>query len=57
MSKSKFNDNVVPMKCASCGRENYFARRNKKNIEGKLELKKYCKWERQHTKHKEGKKK
>lgn len=55
MSKSKFSDNLVRLKCTECSRTNYFTRRNKKTTE-KLELKKYCKWEKKHTVHKEVKK-
>jgi len=56
MAKSKFSEFLTRMKCTQCNRVNYFTRKNKKTFEGKLELKKYCKWCKAHTVHKEGKK-
>ena len=44
------------MQCGSCKRINYFTRKNKKTNTKKIELQKFCKWCRKHTKHKEGKK-
>ena len=44
------------LQCAECKRVNYFTHKSKKAGEKKLELKKYCKWCRKHTIHKEGKK-
>lgn len=43
------------LQCFECKRINYFTRKSKKMGEKKLELKKYCKWCRKHTLHKEGK--
>ncbi|BCX16227.1 MAG: 50S ribosomal protein L33 [Candidatus Parcubacteria bacterium] len=51
MAKSKYSENLVRMKCSQCKRINYYTRRNKKTSEKKLELNKYCKWCRAHTKH------
>lgn len=56
MAKSKFSINLVRLKCSECKRVNYYTHKNKKTFEGKLELKKYCKWCRASTKHIEGKK-
>jgi large subunit ribosomal protein L33 len=47
------------LQCSVCKRINYFTNKSKKASEKgekKLELKKYCKWCRKHTAHKEGKK-
>jgi large subunit ribosomal protein L33 len=44
------------MKCSECKRINYYTKKSKKMVEEKLELKKYCKWCRKHTLHKEAKK-
>jgi large subunit ribosomal protein L33 len=55
MSKSKYGDNIVRLKCTECGRMNYFTRRNKKTTE-KLEISKFCKWDNKRTPHKEVKK-
>ncbi|MEK7146765.1 MAG: 50S ribosomal protein L33 [Patescibacteria group bacterium] len=56
MAKSKFSENLIKLKCSACGHINYHTRKNKKTVEHKLELKKYCKWCRKHTAHKEVKK-
>lgn len=56
MAQSKFKENLIKMKCTGCSRINYYARKNKKKVEKKLELKKYCRWCRKHTLHKESKK-
>lgn len=39
--------------CSDCGRSNYITEKNKLNTAEKVELKKYCKWCRKHTVHKE----
>ncbi|MCK4454081.1 50S ribosomal protein L33 [Candidatus Parcubacteria bacterium] len=43
----------IKMQCQICKRINYFTKKSKGMIEEKLELKKFCKWCRKHTKHKE----
>ncbi|PIV32004.1 50S ribosomal protein L33 [Candidatus Wolfebacteria bacterium CG02_land_8_20_14_3_00_37_12] len=55
MAKSKFSENLIKLKCAACKRVNYYTRKNKKKIEKKLELKKFCSWCRKSTAHKEAK--
>ena len=45
----------VKMQCEECKRINYFLHKSKGKKE-KLELKKFCKWCRKHTLHKETKK-
>lgn len=47
---------IVRLQCTECKHINYYTRRNKKTVERKLELKKYCSWCRKHTVHKEIKK-
>ncbi|MDD2697110.1 MAG: 50S ribosomal protein L33 [Candidatus Pacebacteria bacterium] len=42
------------LQCQECKRINYFTRKSKKAVE-KLELKKFCKWCRKNTVHKEAK--
>jgi len=44
------------MQCEVCKRINYFTNKSKKASEEKLSLKKFCRWCRKHTVHKEGKK-
>jgi len=43
----------VELSCGGCTRRNYRSRRNRNNMREKLTLKKYCRWCRQHTLHKE----
>jgi large subunit ribosomal protein L33 len=45
-------DNVI-LQCGDCKRRNYVTTKNKKTTTGKLEFKKYCRWCRTHTSHKE----
>jgi len=46
---------IIKLQCSECKRVNYFTKKPKL-MEGKLELKKFCKWCRKHTIHKEAKK-
>ena len=39
--------------CTECKSRNYYTSRNRTNTPGKLELKKYCKFDRKHTVHRE----
>jgi len=54
---SKERENMIKMECseAKCKHTNYFSRKNKKTLKGRLELKKYCKFCKKHTLHKETK--
>ena len=45
-------DNVI-LQCGECKQRNYVTTKNKKRTTGKLEFKKYCRFCRQHTPHKE----
>jgi large subunit ribosomal protein L33 len=52
MAKSKKgNIEMVALKCSECSRQNYVTKKNRRNIEGKLEFNKYCKFDRKHTLH------
>ena len=53
---SKYSEHLIRLKCTVCNRVNYYSRRNKKQVERKIELKKFCEWCRKHTTHKEIKK-
>ncbi|PIR02501.1 MAG: 50S ribosomal protein L33 [Candidatus Nealsonbacteria bacterium CG11_big_fil_rev_8_21_14_0_20_35_11] len=47
----------IKLQCQECKRINYFTHKSKqKTGEKKLGLKKFCRWCRKHTLHKEGKK-
>jgi len=50
-------DNLIRFICSDCKKTNYWSHKNRKKVERKLEFKKFCKWCRKHTMHKEGKKK
>ena len=44
---------AVTLECTSCKRRNYITKKNKINDRERIELKKFCKWDRTHTAHKE----
>ena len=46
---------LIALQCSECKRKNYTTAKNRKNIQGKLELSKYCPFDRKHTLHKETK--
>ena len=45
----------IALQCTECKRRNYTTLKNKRNMQGKLELKKYCRFDQKHTLHKETK--
>ena len=49
------NTVIVALACGECKRRNYTTKKNKRNHPDKLEFRKYCKWCRSHTLHKETK--
>ncbi len=46
---------TITLACTECKRRNYTTSKNKKQSTGKLELKKYCRFDRKHTIHRETK--
>lgn len=46
-------DNLIKLQCTVCKHINYHSTRNKKKLKNKIELSKYCKWDKKHTLHKE----
>ena len=46
--------NII-LQCTECKRKNYATEKNKKNTTGRLEVKKYCPWDKRHTTHREAK--
>ena len=54
MAKNE-NRNYVTLACQECKHENYTTSKNKKNTEGKLEIKKFCPRCNKTTSHKERK--
>lgn len=59
MAKSKDNRITVTLECTECknsivpGVSRYTTEKNKKNTTERIEMKKYCRYERKHTLHKE----
>lgn len=51
----KKKDQIVILACEECKRRNYQTTKNKKNNQGRMELKKYCPFDRKHTLHRETK--
>ncbi|HJX60423.1 MAG: 50S ribosomal protein L33 [Desulfobacterales bacterium] len=47
--------NILNLACTECKRRNYSTTKNKRTTPDKLELKKYCRFCRKHTVHKETK--
>ena len=46
---------ILHLACQDCKRRNYSTTKNKKNTTEKLELKKFCRFCRKHTAHRETK--
>jgi len=44
---------IVTLQCTECKRRNYTTTRNKKKQTEKIQVKKYCRFDRKHTLHKE----
>jgi len=43
----------LQLECTECKRRNYTTHKNRRNTQAKLELMKYCRWDRRHTLHRE----
>ena len=43
----------ITLACQVCKRRNYITRKNRRNDPDRLELKKYCPFDKQHTAHRE----
>jgi large subunit ribosomal protein L33 len=52
---AKKNRPVIILECTECKRRNYATTKNVKTSKERLVLKKYCKWCKKHTVHKESK--
>ncbi len=46
---------IITLACTECKRRNYTTEKNKRNTPGRLEIKKYCRFDRRHTTHRETK--
>ena len=49
-------DRLIKLACKNCKKINYWSSKNKKKVERKIKLSKYCKWCKKHTIHNEMKK-
>jgi len=54
-SKKKGAVELVALQCTECKRRNYTTKKNRRNIQEKLQFKKYCPFDKKHTVHKETK--
>ena len=43
----------ITLECTECKERNYITIKNKINDRERIEMKKYCRWDRRHTLHKE----
>jgi large subunit ribosomal protein L33 len=55
MAKAKDVRPVITMACGDCKERNYTTQKNRRNDQGRLELKKFCPRCRKHTMHRETK--
>ncbi|MDR2048784.1 MAG: 50S ribosomal protein L33 [Treponema sp.] len=55
MASKKTAVELIALQCSECKRKNYSTKKNRRNTQGKLELKKYCPFDRKHTLHVETK--
>ena len=44
---------AATLACEECKRRNYITKKNKNNDRERIEMKKYCRFDRRHTVHKE----
>jgi large subunit ribosomal protein L33 len=44
---------IITLACTECKRKNYTTTKNKRKHQDRLELRKYCKWCKKHTLHRE----
>ncbi|NNN20933.1 MAG: 50S ribosomal protein L33 [Acidimicrobiales bacterium] len=44
---------LVTLACEECKRRNYITKKNKINDRERMEIRKFCKWDRRHTLHRE----
>jgi large subunit ribosomal protein L33 len=46
---------IITLECTVCKRRNYSTTKNKRTHPNRVEYKKYCRWDKKHTVHKETK--
>jgi large subunit ribosomal protein L33 len=47
------NRPTITLACTECKRRTYVTEKNRQNDRDRLELMKYCRWDRRHTLHRE----
>jgi large subunit ribosomal protein L33 len=47
------NRPIITLACTECKRRNYVTTKNRVNDRDRIELTKYCRWDRKHTLHRE----
>ncbi|HOJ99389.1 MAG: 50S ribosomal protein L33 [Treponemataceae bacterium] len=55
MASKKTAVELIALQCTECKRRNYTTKKNRRTMQEKLELNKYCKFDRKHTLHRETK--
>ena len=55
MAQKKVVIELIALQCSECKRKNYTTQKNRRTMQEKLELSKYCPFDRRHTIHKEAK--
>ena len=53
MAKKEGNRPKITLACNECKRRNYNTVKNRVNDRDRIELMKYCRWDRKHTLHRE----
>jgi len=53
MAKKKGGVEIITLQCETCKQRNYTTKKNKKQNPDRLERKKYCRFDKKHTAHKE----
>ena len=54
-AKKKGPVEKIALQCTECKQKNYTTEKNRRNMQGKLELNKFCPFDRKHTLHREAK--
>ena len=44
---------IIILACSKCGERNYTTTKNRRTAKGKMEIRKYCRRDREHTVHRE----
>jgi large subunit ribosomal protein L33 len=55
LNKRNIMREIITLECTECKRRNYTTTKNKRLHPGRVEFKKYCRWDKKHTIHKETK--